>query len=146
MRTGTLRVVKPSEVVRGWIAAINDHDLDHVVACFAEGYEDEAPARRGESVRGREQVRMNFERLFINMPDIHAELRGVVDEGDQVWMEWAMRGTRGDGSRMEFVGVNLFEVQDDALVRGRIYTELVRDAGGLGEQVDRMVSGSNPPT
>lgn len=133
--------MRPSEVVRRWVAAINHHDLDAVVACFAEGYEDEAPARRGEVVRGRDQVRKNFERLFTSMPDIHAELRGAVDDGDMAWMEWAMGGTRPDGTRMEFVGVNVFEVHDDALVRGRIYTELVRDAGGLEAQVDRMASG-----
>ncbi|MGH3452499.1 MAG: nuclear transport factor 2 family protein [Haloechinothrix sp.] len=108
------------------------------LACFAEDYEDEAPARRGELVRGRDQVRVNFERLLASMPDVHAELRGTVDQGDGVWMEWAMAGTRPDGTRMEFVGVNLFKVEDGLLKRGRIYTELVRDAGGLEAQVERM--------
>jgi ketosteroid isomerase-like protein len=130
--------MKPSDVVEGWIRAINEHDLDGIVACFAEDYEDEAPARRGEVVRGRDQVRTNFERLLSSMPDIRAELRATVDHGDTVWMEWAMRGTRADGTRMEFVGVNVFDVADALLQRGRIYTELVREAGGLDAQVERM--------
>ncbi len=133
--------MRPSEVVERWIRAINQRDLDEVVSCFAEGYEDEAPARRGEFVRGRDQVRQNFERLFASMPDIHADLRATVDQGDTVWMEWSMQGTRSDGTQMEFVGVNLFEVEHGALVRGRIYTELVRHAGGLDAQVGRMMSG-----
>lgn len=131
----------PRQIIEKWIHAINQRDVDAVVACFSENYEDEAPARRGESVRGRDQVRKNFERLFQSMPDIEAELRAIVEDGDAGWMEWIMRGTRPDGSRMEFAGVNVFVVRDGLLHRGRIYTELVRDVGGLDAQVDRMTSG-----
>jgi len=134
--------MNPSEVVQQWIRAINERDLEGIVSCFAEDYEDEAPARTGETVHGRDQVRANFERLLVSMPDLRAEVRTVVDQGDSVWMEWVMRGTRTDGTRMEFVGVNLFEVAAGVLRRGRIYTELVRHAGGLGGQVDRMTTGS----
>lgn len=130
--------MRPRDVVVHWIEAINNHDVERVAACFAVDYEDEAPARRGEFVRGRDQVRANFERLFADMPDIHAELRASVDQGEGVWVEWAMAGNRPDGTRMEFVGVNRFWVTDGLLKRGRIYTELVRDAGGLEAQVARM--------
>lgn len=60
--------MRPSHVVERWIRAINTHDFEEVVVCFASDYEDEAPARRGELVRGRAQVRENFERLFAGMP------------------------------------------------------------------------------
>jgi hypothetical protein len=49
-----------------------------------------------------------------------------------------MQGTRPDGSSMTFVGVNIFGVADGRLAWGRIYTELVRDAGGVDAQVERM--------
>lgn len=39
---------------------------------------------------------------------------------------------------MEFVGVNIFEVEDDQFQSGRIYTELVREAGGVEQQLERM--------
>jgi hypothetical protein len=39
---------------------------------------------------------------------------------------------------MEFVGVNIFEVDEERFRSGRIYTELVRDAGGVEQQVARM--------
>jgi len=133
--------MRSSDVVKRWIQGISAHDLDQVAGCFAVGYEDEAPARRGEFVRGRDQVRQNFERFFTSMPDVHSELRGTIDQGDTVWMEWSMEGTRPDGTRMEFVGVNIFEVKNDSFVSGRIYTELIRDAGGLDAQIERMASG-----
>jgi hypothetical protein len=61
-----------------------------------------------------------------------------VEDGETVWLEWRMQGTRPDGSSMTFVGVNIFDIADDMLARGRIYTELVRDAGGVDAQVERM--------
>ena len=39
---------------------------------------------------------------------------------------------------MEFVGVNIFGVRDQHFVWGRIYTELVREAGGIEAQIERM--------
>lgn len=128
----------PRDVVERWMSAINRRDLEAVASCFAEDYEDEAPARRGEFVHGREQVRSNFQRFFSSMPDIRAILRAVVEDGNTVWMEWEMRGIRPDGTEMEFVGVNVFQVSEGMLSRGRIYTELVRDLGGLDAQVDKM--------
>ncbi len=62
----------------------------------------------------------------------------AVEDGDTVWMEWRMWGTRSDETPMEFVGVNIFTVEDDQFRWGRIYTELVRDAGGIQQQLERM--------
>lgn len=132
----------PRHTVERWIRAINDHDLDGVVACFADDYEDQAPARPGEQVRGSAEVRATFGRLLSALPDLRADLRGTAEDGDTVWVEWAMRGTRAGGTRMEFVGVNVFDVADGLLHRGRIYTELVREAGGLDAQVERMTESS----
>lgn len=58
-------------------------------------------------------------------------------------MEWRMFGTRRDGTPMEFVGVNIFGVQDQQFVWGRIYTELVRDDGGIETQIQRMTKGES---
>jgi ketosteroid isomerase-like protein len=131
-----------TDLVRRWIAAINAQDLDGLVDCFHPEYEDEAPARSGESVRGPEEVRANFERMFAEIPDVAAEVLAVVTDRDEVWMEWRMYGSRSDGSRMEFRGVNIFGVRDGRFARGRIYTELVREAGGIEAQIDRMTKGA----
>lgn len=127
------------QVPQRWIQALTDHDLEAAVGCFASDYRDRAPARPGEEVIGQAQVRANFTALFDNMPDLRADLLGQVADGTRVWMEWQMVGTRVDGTRMEFVGVNIFEVEGGRFSRGRIYTELVRDTGGLDAQVDRMI-------
>ena len=62
-------------------------------------------------------------------------------DGETVWIEWRMHGTRRDGRSLEFVGVNLFGVRDEQFVWGRIYTELVHEAGGIDAQIERMTTG-----
>lgn len=117
---------------------MNEHDLKAAVSCFDADYHDEAPARRGEVIEGREKVRENFARLFADIQDLKAELLGVAVEEDTVWMEWRMHGTRPDATPFEFVGVNIFGVREGRIVWGRIYTELVRDSGDIDVQIERM--------
>lgn len=131
----------PKRVVELWVDAMSRHDLDTAVSCFAADYTDYAPARPGETVQGRASVRENFATLFAAIPDLSAEILGSVADGQTVWLEWRMAGTRADGTRMEFVGVNLFGVAEGQLRWGRIYTELVRQAGDVGAQIERMTGG-----
>ncbi|HEU5318099.1 MAG TPA: nuclear transport factor 2 family protein [Chloroflexota bacterium] len=131
----------PRAVAERWVHALTAHDLAAAVACFAPDYHDEAPARRGEFIRGNQKVRANFAALFRDIPDLRADLLRSVADGDTVWMEWRMHGTRRDGTRFEFAGVNLFGVRDQQFVWGRIYTELVRDAGDIDSQLARMTKG-----
>jgi ketosteroid isomerase-like protein len=138
------RVTRPSEVAESFVAAISRHDPDAVAACFAEDYEDEAPARRGEVVRGRAEVRANFGRMFRSMGDVTAEIVRLVERENEVWMEWRLSGTRDDGTIMDFVGVNIFGVADGTFAWGRIYTELARSAGGIEAQFARMTGGEPP--
>jgi hypothetical protein len=53
-------------------------------------------------------------------------------------MEWRMLGMRPDGSVMEFADVNIFTLEGAVIRAGRIYSELVRQAGGVDSQVARM--------
>lgn len=133
----------PTHIAERWIAALSRHDLEAAAACFAPDYVDEAPARHGESVRGRRQVRKNFANLFASMPDVRAEILSSVADSQTLWIEWRMTGTRIDGTHMEFVGVNIFGVQKGQFHWDRIYTELVRDVGGITAQMDRMTRGAS---
>jgi ketosteroid isomerase-like protein len=132
----------PEAVAERWVRALSLHDLEAAVDCFDRAYIDDAPARRGESVQGQDAVRKNFETLLSDLPDLTAKISRTVSDGDEVWMEWGMRGTRRDGTVMEFVGVNIFQVLDGRFRSGRIYTEIVHDAGGIEAQIDRMAKGT----
>lgn len=131
----------PRAVAERWTRALSEHDIEAAVACFDPDYEDEAPARPGESVKGQENVRRNFETLLQDVPNLRAEILSAVVDGDSVWMEWRMHGIRSNGTPFEFAGVNIFGVREDRFAWGRIYTELVRDAGGVDGQLERMTKG-----
>ena len=126
------------------MAAISRHDPEAVARCFAEDYEDEAPARQGEVVQGRDEVRANFARMFTSMPDVSATIIRLAEREDEAWIEWRLSGTRDDESTMDFVGVNIFGVADGVFRWGRIYTELARSAGGIEAQLARMTGDHAP--
>src|SRR6478609_1436712 len=55
-------------------AAMNAHDIEAFVACFAADYDSVQPAHPDRAFRGREQVRANWSAVFTGVPDFRAEL------------------------------------------------------------------------
>jgi ketosteroid isomerase-like protein len=109
--------------------AVNRHDLDAVERCFAPGYRNETPAHPAQGFTGRGQVRRNWEQIFTFVPDITARvLRHCVD-GEVVWSEWELTGTRRDGTAHQMAGVVLFGVRDGQFIWARFYLEPVQAAG-----------------
>lgn len=120
------------DVVDRLMAATNAHDLEALVACFAEDYVLTNPAHPVRGFRGREQVRRNWATIFGGVPDVVATVLARVDAASPLdpsarttWLEMAMTGTRRDGAAHEMVGVMVFEVRDDRIVGGRFFLERV---------------------
>ena len=111
--------------------AVNTHDLDAMVRCFATDFVNETPVHPARSFRGREQVRKNWAQIFGAVPNLEADLVDIAIHQDTVWTEWEMRGTRLDGVRHLMRGVSIFRVVDDAFASVRFYQEPV-DKDGVG--------------
>jgi len=111
--------------------AVDDHDLDALAACFASDFRNETPAHPGRGFTGREQVRANWARIFSGVPDITARVVRSAVDGDVVWSEWEMSGTRVDGVGQTLRGVIIFGVDGDQLAWCRFYLEPV-DGGEDG--------------
>lgn len=120
----------PVEIVERLARATNEHDLEGIVACFSETYVNETPAHPNRGFSGREQVRRNWRQILTGVPDIVAQIANIVSEGDTVWSEWHMQGTRLDGELHELRGVIIFEVADDLITRARFYLEPVESRSG----------------
>jgi SnoaL-like domain len=58
------------------LAAMNAHDIDSHVACFAEDYRSEQPAHPSRTFTGRDQVQQNWSRLFDSIPDSNLSSSG----------------------------------------------------------------------
>lgn len=118
------------ELVRRLEAAVNAHDLEAVVACFAAEYRNETPLHPERDFIGREQVRRNWEQIFSFIPDVRADLTKHAADGDTVWSEWEHRGTRRDGTAHLMRGVVIFGVEDGRAAWARFYLEPVESGGG----------------
>lgn len=121
-----------TDVVDRLLSATDAHDLEALVACFADDYVLTNPAHPARGFTGRDQVRRNWAAIFAGVPDVATTVSARAAAPDPtargtttVWLEMAMSGTRRDGAPHELVGVMVFGVRDDLIVSGRFFLEPV---------------------
>lgn len=120
---------------------MNRHDLDAFLERFDPEYRSETPAHPARSFTGREQVRRNWSAIFESTPDFRADLLRMSVDGETVWTEWYMYGTRTDGTEFDQRGVIVMGIPEDRIEWGRIYLEPVRtDEDATWEEVHRTAT------
>ena len=133
----------PAETVRRLVEAVNAHDLEAMVGCFAQDYVNVTPAHPQRGFGGSQQVRRNWSQLFAGVPDLRAQLLGSAVDGDRVWTEWDISGTRRDGAPFGMRGVVIFGVTGDAISSARFFLEPVEQTSGdVDAHTARVVGGS----
>jgi ketosteroid isomerase-like protein len=110
------------------VGATNDHDVEGIVVCFSDEYVNVTPCHPARGFTGREQVRRNWTTILGAVPDLVAEVGDFVEDGDRIWSEWEMRGTRRDGQPHLMRGVLVFTVRDGLATHLRFFLEPVDDA------------------
>ena len=133
-----------TEMMNQLRSAMNAHDLDAFVACFAADYESQQPAHPSRAFRGRDQVRKNWEGVFAGVPDFAAELvtSAVSDDGVEIG-EWRWQGTHTDGAPFAMRGVIVTGIQHSQIAWARLYMEPV-ELGGAN--IDEMVQETYRPS
>ena len=130
----------PAAAVERLVASVNAHDLEAMVGCFAEDYVNVTPAHPQRGFGGSQQVRRNWSQLFAGVPDLQAEVLGTAVDGDRVWAEWDISGTRGDGAPFAMRGVVIFGVSGGVIASARFYLEPVeQDSGDVDAHTARVV-------
>ena len=119
--------------------ATNSRDVEQVAGCFADDYVNQTPAHPGRGFTGKDQVRRNWDQIFAAVPDHAATLIASVQDGDTVWTEWDMRGTRVDGAPHRMCGPIVFTVRDRVATAARFYLEPVDDPSGGDAGADAAV-------
>jgi hypothetical protein len=119
------------------LAAMNEHDLDAFVGCFASDYRSDQPAHPARAFTGSDQVRDNWASVFSGVPDFQAELLASATTHDGVEMaEWVWRGTHLDSAPFAMRGVTVMGIEHEQIAWGRLYMEGVeRDGAGIDEMV-----------
>jgi len=136
--------VDPRTLLEQLREAVDDHDLDAVVACFAADYRNETPAHPLRGFQGREQVRTNWQRIFAGLPDVAATVLRTAIDGTTVWSEWELAGIRPGGAPQLLRGVIIFGTSETELTWARFYLEPVdAGTGGVDAAVGQVVGDEN---
>lgn len=132
-----------STVIDRLVHAVNGHDLEGLVACFADNYVNETPVHPRRGFTGRDQVRTNWTQIFAGVPDIEAVVLRRAESDDGLWTEWEMSGTRSeDGGAFRMCGVVIFGISRDVISSARFYLEPAEQASGdVDAHTRRVVTG-----
>jgi ketosteroid isomerase-like protein len=126
------------------VTATNAHDLEGLVACFADDYRLEMPNHPSRNFTGPGQVRRNWEQFFTLIPDISGVLTAAtLEPPDRWWTEWEMSGTRVDGATHLMRGVMIITVgpgEGDLVTANRFYVEPT-DGEDSAQGIDAAVEG-----
>ncbi|MBD0339221.1 MAG: nuclear transport factor 2 family protein [Thermoleophilia bacterium] len=111
----------PREVLRRQERALNAHDVDALADCFHENLLSENFVHPSQTFTGRDQVKRNWAQMIGDVPDLRAQLLGTATDGDTVWGEWRIYGTRRDGELLDLRGVVISKVEDGRVRSSRRY-------------------------
>lgn len=116
------------ETLKQVVDAFNRHDLDAILASFAEDAVLETPRGPdswGTRYVGKAAVREGLAGRFAGIPDVHyGEDRHMVC-GNRGVSEWLLTGTTTAGERIEVRGCDLFEFRDGLIVRKDSYWKII---------------------
>ncbi len=107
------------QTLREVLDGFNDHDLDAIMAHFAQDCVFEAPRGPdpwGRRAVGKEEVRRGLAARFEGIPDVHYGDDDHFACGDRGVSEWTITGTALDGERIEVRGCDLWTFGGDGTI------------------------------
>ncbi len=108
------------EMLRQVAAAFDRHDLDGIMAHFADDAVFEGPRgpdRWGQRFVGKQAVRDAFAARFSGIPDVRYQDDDHFVDGDRGASEWTLSGTMSTGQRIEVRGCDLWTLRDGNIVK-----------------------------
>jgi ketosteroid isomerase-like protein len=111
-------------------AAFNAHDLDRIMAHFAEDCVLEMPRGNkpwGSRFEGKEDVRKALATRFEGLPDVHyGDDEHFVDASAETGMsKWTLTGTTREGKRTEVHGCDFYTFRSGKVIRKDSYWKIV---------------------
>ena len=110
--------------------AFNAHDLDCIMAFFADDCVLEMPRGRepwGSRFAGRQTVRDALATRFAGLPDVHyGNEEHFVDEAAQTGMsKWTLTGTTREGKSLEVHGCDFYSFREGKVIGKDSYWKIV---------------------
>jgi ketosteroid isomerase-like protein len=107
--------------------AFDEHDLDGIMAHFADDAVFEAPRGPdpwGTRFEGLAAIRQAFAARFSGIPDIRYQQDQHFVDGDRGASEWTLSGTTTDGERIEVRGCDLWTHRDGKVLKKDSYWKI----------------------
>ncbi len=110
--------------------AFNAHDLDRIMALFAEDCVLQMPRGKepwGARFQGKDEVRRALATRFEGLPDVHyGDAEHFVDPAAHAGMsKWTLTGTARDGKKIEVKGCDFYSFRDEKVVAKDSYWKIV---------------------
>jgi ketosteroid isomerase-like protein len=115
------------QMLRSIAAAFDGHDLDGIMAHFADDAVFESPRgpdRCGQRFVGKQAVREAFAGRFAGIPDIRYQDDEHFVDGDRGASEWTLSGTTTAGQWIEVRGCDLWIFRDGQVVKKDSYWKI----------------------
>lgn len=117
-----------TETLEAIMSAFNSHDLDAIMAFFADdsSFDTSAgPDAWGQRLTGKAAIRADLAARFAQVPDAHYETHRHWVKGPLGVSEWTFTGTAPDGQKLRLRGCDLWEFRDQKIVRKDSYRKTV---------------------
>ena len=99
--------------------AYNRHDVEGILRHFADDGEwllSRGTPPDGGRVRGHEEIRAMLRQRFRTIPDMYWDIRSHWVGGNRGCSEWTVTGTETNGNRIEWLGCDLWELNDEGQI------------------------------
>ena len=114
--------------LKALVAAFNAHDLDAIMALFADDAVLEMPRGPdpwGRRFVGRAAVRDGLKARFEGLPDVHYGADSHYVDGDMGISQWTVTGTMKNGERIEARGCDFYSFRGDKVVKKDSFWKIV---------------------
>ncbi len=107
------------DIVETICEAFNQHDAEGILAHFAEDsvwlLSRGAPPD-GATLKGKPAIREMLHQRFNSIPDMAWEIHSHWAGGNRACSEWTVSGTEANGDKLEWLGCDLWQLNDDGKV------------------------------
>jgi ketosteroid isomerase-like protein len=116
------------DVLERLLDGYNRHDVDAIMACFADDCVFESPRGPepwGRRYVGKENVARAVATRFEGLPDVHYGEDAHFVTGHRGASEWTLTGTTVEGERVEVRGCDLWTFEGNEIVRKDSFWKIV---------------------
>ena len=120
----SLRVMNETkQIAIQWFDAFNKHDLEALLSLYAEDAKHYSPKLKIHQpetnglIDGKESLRNWWRDAFTRLPELHYEVIRIMNEDDQIFMEYNRQVPGEDEMR---VG-ELLKIQNGKIISSRVY-------------------------